>query len=145
MPEFTTHNEQETIAAGKEFGAGLAPGSVVALFGDLGAGKTRFIKGICEGLGIQKHVSSPTFTIVHEYPIPAGTIYHFDFYRVRSLQEIIDLGFEEYFHADSICLIEWAEKGQSLLPANRFEVYMDIGNDPDTREIRIEEVVQEHA
>jgi tRNA threonylcarbamoyladenosine biosynthesis protein TsaE len=145
MAQFTTHGEQETIAAGKEFGAKLALGSVVALYGDLGAGKTRFIKGICEGLGIQKHVSSPTFTIVHEYPVHAGTIYHFDFYRVRSLQEIIDLGFEEYFRADSICLIEWAEKAQSLLPTNRFEVYMDLGNDPDTREIRIEEVVQEHA
>ena len=106
MAELTTHSEQETVSAGKAFATRLAPGSVVALFGDLGAGKTRFIKGICEGLGIQKHVSSPTFTIVHEYPVAGGTIYHFDFYRVRSVQEVVDLGFEDYLRTDSICLIE---------------------------------------
>jgi tRNA threonylcarbamoyladenosine biosynthesis protein TsaE len=145
MAEITTHGEQETIAAGKTFAARLAPGSVVALFGDLGAGKTRFIKGICEGLGTQKHVSSPTFTIVHEYPVAGGMVYHFDFYRVRSVQEIIDLGFEDYLRPDSICLIEWAEKGQSLLPPVRFDVYMELGKNQDTRTIRIEEVVREHA
>jgi tRNA threonylcarbamoyladenosine biosynthesis protein TsaE len=145
MAEVTTHSEQETISAGKTFAARLTPGSVVALFGDLGAGKTRFIKGICEGLGIQKHVSSPTFTIVHEYPGAGGMIYHFDFYRVRSVQEIIDLGFEDYLRPDSICLIEWAEKAQSLLPANRFDVHMTLGKNQNSRGIRIEEIVREHA
>jgi tRNA threonylcarbamoyladenosine biosynthesis protein TsaE len=145
MAEFTTHSEQETISAGKDFADRLTPGSVVALFGDLGAGKTRFIKGICEKLGIEKHVSSPTFTIVHEYPIERGTVYHFDFYRVRSVQEIIDLGFDDYLRADSICLIEWAEKAQSLLPPGRFEIHLSLGKNHDTRLIRIEELVREPA
>ncbi|MFI5251831.1 MAG: tRNA (adenosine(37)-N6)-threonylcarbamoyltransferase complex ATPase subunit type 1 TsaE [Bacteroidota bacterium] len=145
MEEFITHSEQETIHLGKIFSARLMRGSTAALYGDLGAGKTRFIKGVCEGLGILKHVSSPTFTIVHEYPIVNGTVYHFDFYRVRSLQEIIDLGFDDYFRPDNICLIEWAEKAKPLLPPNRFEIYLELESDQNTRKLRIEEIVGQPA
>ena len=136
---FETHTEDETIACGAGLASRLAPGSVVAIEGDLGAGKTRLIKGICKGLGVREHVSSPTFTIVNEYPAPAGTVYHFDFYRVSSLREVIDIGFSEYLDGDGISLIEWADRVAELLPPRRIDVRMDFGNDESARIIAVEE------
>lgn len=84
--------------------------------GDMGAGKTTFIKSICAELGVSTVVTSPTFSIVNEYQGNQQTIYHFDFYRIKSLQEAYDIGYEEYFYSDNICLIEWPEKVAELLP-----------------------------
>ena len=145
MMRYHNHSEQETIALGKQFARSLKRGDVVATYGDLGAGKTRFIKGICDGLGVREHVASPTFTIVNEYAVVDLKVYHFDFYRVQSLKEIIDIGFEEYVNGDGICLIEWAEKAQSLLPAQRYDVHLSLGENPESREIVIEEIVGEAA
>jgi tRNA threonylcarbamoyladenosine biosynthesis protein TsaE len=133
-----TKNEDETMRLGEEFSRYLSAGDIVALFGDLGSGKTRFIKGICRGLGAGNHVSSPTFTIVHEYTDGKLPVYHFDFYRIRSLREIGDLGFEEYAESGGICLIEWAENAEAVLPAERYEVHIERGENETQRIIRID-------
>ncbi len=142
MRKIVTRSETETVSLGAEMARSLKPGAVVAFYGDLGAGKTRFIKGICRGLGVQEHVASPTFTIVHEYRVGALGICHFDFYRVKSTAEIMDIGFDEYVNSDRICLIEWAEKARELLPPNRYDVWMRLGADDESREIAIEEVTE---
>ena len=145
MQSVTTHGEDETRELGSTFARGLRRGDLVALYGDLGSGKTRFVQGICRGLGVQEHVASPTFTIVNEYPAAGLMIYHFDFYRIESLKEIRDIGFEEYAGGRAICLIEWAEKAQELLPDGRYDVQMKLGRSQDTREITITHVVGEAA
>lgn len=136
---FETHTEEETIACGADLAARLSPGSIVAIAGDLGAGKTRLIKGICRGLGVRAHVSSPSFTIVNEYPAPRCSVYHFDFYRISSLREVIDIGFTEYLDGDGVSLIEWADRVKEFLPPRRFDVRMEFGGDERTRIISVEE------
>ena len=114
--------------------------------GELGSGKTRFIKGICKGLGVTEHVASPTFTIVNEYYLAGTAIYHFDFYRVESLVEIREIGFDEYLSSsDAICLIEWADRVREILPPRRYDVHIRLGKDNDTREIIIDELVEVKA
>jgi tRNA threonylcarbamoyladenosine biosynthesis protein TsaE len=139
---FTTRSEEETMNCGIELAKGLRRGDNVALYGQLGSGKTRFIQGICKGLGVREHVASPTFTIVNEYNVADLKIYHFDFYRMTSLREIHDVGFEEYTAGDGICLIEWAEMAQELLPPHRYDVRMELGSNEHTREIVVEHVVE---
>ncbi|MES2829086.1 MAG: tRNA (adenosine(37)-N6)-threonylcarbamoyltransferase complex ATPase subunit type 1 TsaE [Bacteroidota bacterium] len=95
---------------------------IFVFYGDMGAGKTTFIKSICSTLGIAETVSSPTFSIVNEYQGSGQTIYHFDFYRIKSIQEAYDIGYEEYFYSGNICLVEWPEKIQELLPSPRVEI-----------------------
>jgi len=90
--------------------------------GEMGAGKTTFIKAVCEELGVEETVSSPTFSIVNEYTAADQIIYHFDFYRIKNLQEAYDIGYEEYFYSGNICLIEWPEKVAELLPEHYVKV-----------------------
>lgn len=134
-----THSERETICAGREFSLKVGSGSVVSLSGDLGSGKTRFIKGICEGLGVSEHVSSPTFTIVNEYYGAALKIFHFDFYRIESAAELSEIGFDEYLEGGGVCLIEWGDKIKEALPARRFDLTFTIGESQNDRLITIEE------
>jgi tRNA threonylcarbamoyladenosine biosynthesis protein TsaE len=94
--------------------------------GEMAAGKTTFIKALCAELGVPDLVSSPTFSIVNEYASPAGLIYHFDFYRLKNLQEAFDIGYEEYFYSDGICLVEWPQKIAGLLPENYIAIKIDI-------------------
>lgn len=103
-----TASEAETEAAGAAFAAGLVPGTVIALYGDLGAGKTAFVRGMARGLGIEARVQSPTFTIVNEYEgkIP---LFHFDMYRLGSADELFDIGWEDYLARGGICAVEWSE------------------------------------
>ena len=145
MKSIETRSEMETIALGGEIAKQLAPGDVVTLTGDLGTGKTRLIKGICQALGVMEHVASPTFTIVNEYRVNELMIYHFDFYRVKSLAEIIDLGFEEYVSGDGICLIEWPEKAREILPLQRFSITLGFGKDESARKIDIRENIEVEA
>ncbi len=140
MNTLSTYNEQETIHAGKSFAHELNAGDVVACYGDLGSGKTRFIKGICEGLGVHEHVASPTFTIINMYNSGNTIIYHFDLYRINSLDELYELGFEEYTNSDGICLIEWAEKADGLLPQNRYDIHFQLGETENEREIFINKI-----
>jgi len=109
--------------------------SVIAFYGNMGAGKTTFIKAICEQLGVRDVVNSPTFAIVNEYNDRNGdSIYHFDFYRLNKLEEAIDIGCEDYFQSGSLCLIEWPELVESLLPENTLRVDITVNNDGE-REI----------
>lgn len=100
---------------GKKVGEGLQAGDVVALIGELGAGKTTFMQGLAQGLGVVGYVKSPSFTLVHKYEgrVP---VYHLDLYRLGDVNEIYELGIEEYIYGDGVCVIEWAEKAYSLLP-----------------------------
>lgn len=100
--------------------------------GEMGAGKTTFIKAICEELGVKETVSSPTFSIVNEYDAAGEVIYHFDFYRIKNLQEAYDIGYEEYFYSGDICLIEWPERVAELLPENYIKVEIETLS-PDQR------------
>ncbi|WP_188767697.1 tRNA (adenosine(37)-N6)-threonylcarbamoyltransferase complex ATPase subunit type 1 TsaE [Emticicia aquatilis] len=97
---------------------------------EMGAGKTTLIKAICNALGVFGHIQSPTFSIVNEYITSAGeTIYHFDFYRLKNETEALDFGVEEYFDSGNICLLEWAEKVESLLPENCFKINISLADD----------------
>ncbi|MBY0542933.1 MAG: tRNA (adenosine(37)-N6)-threonylcarbamoyltransferase complex ATPase subunit type 1 TsaE [Sphingobacteriaceae bacterium] len=94
--------------------------------GEMAAGKTTFIKAFCEVLGVNDIVSSPTFSIVNEYEAENGLVYHFDFYRLKNLQEAYDIGYEEYFYSDTICLVEWPTKVEELLPEEYIKVEITI-------------------
>lgn len=115
----TTASTEETMALGARSAALLDPGVVLALYGDLGSGKTHFVKGIAEGLGVSPaEVRSPTFTILSVYDDGERPLYHFDAYRVQNPDEFVELGFEEYVHGDGITCIEWADRVPDLLPPN---------------------------
>jgi tRNA threonylcarbamoyladenosine biosynthesis protein TsaE len=118
-----TENAEETRALGERLSRRLNPGDLVALFGDLGSGKTTLVQGICRGLGIRGVVNSPSFTIINEYQgrIP---VYHLDCYRLNGVEDLFGLGYEEYFFGDGVCLIEWAEKAGDLLPHRRIDVLL---------------------
>lgn len=108
----------ETFAIGACFGRAASAGDVFALTGDLGAGKTQFVKGLVDGLGSKAPVTSPTFTLVHEYVDGREPVYHFDFYRLDSAAAVIALGFDDYLSGGGICVVEWADRFRELLPAN---------------------------
>lgn len=140
MTVFQTHSSAETALLGKTFAKSLLPGDVVAVSGNLGAGKTQFIAGVCEGLGVKNNVASPTFTLIHEYNSTSVAVVHVDLYRLSSKQEIIALGLEEYFGGSRVCLIEWAEKILDLLPERYHMVRIQHGDAAEDRQISIEEV-----
>ena len=108
MAEFITHNETETEELGARLAEKLPGGSVVAMYGDLGAGKTAFVRGMARGMGIACRVSSPTFTIVNEY-LGARELIHFDMYRIGSTDELFDIGWEDYLARGAVCAVEWSE------------------------------------
>ncbi len=112
---FETNSEQDTVDVAFTFGRTLVPGTVVALNGELGAGKTVFTRGVAKSRNVAEPVTSPTFTLINEYfgDIP---VYHMDFYRLNSEDEILNLGVEDYFYGDGICLVEWAEKLGARFP-----------------------------
>jgi tRNA threonylcarbamoyladenosine biosynthesis protein TsaE len=99
---------------------------IFAFDGEMGAGKTTFIKAICKHLGITDLVSSPTFSLVNEYETPSGLLYHFDFYRIKDITEAYDIGYEDYFYSGSLCLIEWPEKIEELLPIPRVNITITL-------------------
>ncbi|GAB1476087.1 tRNA (adenosine(37)-N6)-threonylcarbamoyltransferase complex ATPase subunit type 1 TsaE [Bacillota bacterium] len=127
MVEVTVKNEQEAEALGVQLAKGLGPSSVVALSGELGAGKTTFTKAIAKGLGITDLITSPTFTIIHEYKGGRLPLYHFDVYRLNEEEELRNLGYEEYFYGDGVCVIEWADKIEEYLPENAILITISYG------------------
>lgn len=116
MATITSHSPNDTFLLGQQLAATLRGGEVVALDGDLGAGKTHFVKGLAAGLGYPGDVTSPTFTLVHEYPGGRLPLFHFDFYRLESEGEALRIGLDEYLEAGGVVAIEWAGKFPSLLP-----------------------------
>jgi tRNA threonylcarbamoyladenosine biosynthesis protein TsaE len=111
-----TNSEEETLALGRELGQAAKAGSVYALEGDLGVGKTVFAKGFAEGLGIEEAVVSPTFTIVQIYEGGRLPLYHFDVYRIEEPEEMDEIGYEEYFFGGGVCLVEWANQLPEIMP-----------------------------
>jgi tRNA threonylcarbamoyladenosine biosynthesis protein TsaE len=130
-----TSSHEETKNMGKRFAQMLSPGDVVAFSGELGSGKTTLIQGICGGLGVKNYVRSPCFVIINEYN-GKFKVYHFDLYRLDNEKELEDLGYEEYFYGDGVCLVEWAEKAERLLPGQRIQVNLKILSERK-REIQI--------
>ena len=130
-----SHNEAETEAAGARFAQTLPDGAVVALYGDLGAGKTVFARGVAEAFGVT-HVSSPTFTIVCEYPTDPK-LYHFDAYRLSDADELYAIGYEDYLGKNALILMEWANLVEPALPKDRLDVSI-AGSGMDARTVVIE-------
>jgi tRNA threonylcarbamoyladenosine biosynthesis protein TsaE len=130
-----TSDRNETILLGERIGKSLKAGDIVALSGELGAGKTTLIQGIAKGLGIRDWVTSPTFTIINEFK---GTVnlYHVDLYRIDRMEDAVDVEIEEYFTKGGVTVIEWAEKIKPLLPDKTIEINMDIISD-NKRKIKI--------
>src|SRR2546430_179899 len=122
MIERLTSSAAETQALGAQIGRLLRPGDLALLYGDLGAGKTTLVQGIAEGLGIGDPVTSPTFTLVHEYPTGRIPLIHVDAYRLESEREIADLGFFEWLERDAAIVVEWAERLRGMTPADRLTI-----------------------
>ena len=136
-----TRSPEETFELGKKIGEAAKPGQVYTLNGDLGVGKTVFTQGVAAGLGITEPVSSPTFTIVQVYEEGRLPFYHFDVYRIGDIEEMEEIGYDDYFFGEGICLIEWAELIRDILPEKRIEITIekDLTQGFDYRRITIEE------
>ncbi len=133
MRTITLKNERETRQFGLELGKSLAQGDVVALIGDLGTGKTALTKYIALGLGIRELITSPTFTIVQEYYSGRLPLYHFDVYRIGDPEEMFELGYEEYFYGKGVCVIEWANLVEELLPEHTKTIEIQYGQQEGER------------
>ena len=120
-------NSLDTIhEAAKDFIKGMGDGKVFAFYGKMGAGKTTFIKALCEVLGVKDVITSPTFAIINEYTDGNNNpIYHFDFYRIKKLEEVYDMGYEDYFYSGNLCLHEWPELVEDVLPENVIKVTIE--------------------
>ena len=133
MTPITIPNLESISEAARQFVSLIGQTRVFAFYGHMGAGKTTFIKAICEELGVSDVITSPTFAIVNEYETPtelsAGVIYHFDFYRIKRLEEVYDMGYEDYFYSGNLCFIEWPELIEELLPEDACRV--TIAQQPD--------------
>ena len=133
---YISKSEQETERIGSEFAASLPGGTVVAMYGDLGAGKTAFVRGMARGMGLSCRVSSPTFTIVNEY-LGERELIHFDMYRLSSADELFDIGWEDYLSRGAVCAVEWSENVQDAFFGDEVVVRIEKLNDTD-RKITIE-------
>lgn len=137
---YETFSAEETFALGKELGAKAQPGSVYALIGDLGVGKTVFTQGVAAGLEIKEHINSPTFTIVQVYEEGRLPFYHFDVYRIGDPEEMEEIGYEDYFYGEGVCFVEWANLIEELMPENTVTITIEKnpGKGFDYRKITIE-------
>lgn len=130
MEEIRLKNLSELSSAASQLLDVMKSGNVVVFYGEMGAGKTTLIKELCRQLDVTNVVSSPTFSLVNEYNGKNGLkIFHFDFYRINKLEEAFDFGYEEYFYSDALCLVEWPEKVESLLPANAIRIRIEVQTD----------------
>ena len=139
---FETWTPEETREIGKQLGENAEPGQIYLLDGDLGVGKTVFTQGFAEGLGIQEPICSPTFTIVQEYHDGRMPFYHFDVYRIGDLSEMDEIGYEEYFFDEGVCLVEWGNLISELLPKETITVTIakDLEKGTDYRAITIDNI-----
>ena len=136
-----TNSAEETFALGKALGEKASPGQIYTLDGDLGTGKTVFTQGVAAGLGITEAISSPTFTIIQEYDTGRLPLYHFDVYRIGNIEEMVEIGYDDYFFGEGICLIEWADLIREILPEHviRITIEKDLEKGFDYRKITIGE------
>ncbi len=136
MATFISNSPVETEAIGRRFAKDVEVGSVLALKGELGSGKTLFTKGLVAGLGSNAAVASPTFTIIHEYPGGRLPVYHFDFFRLEDRQSVTRLGLDDYFFGDGVSVIEWADRLAELVPAHARWILFEIKSE-NTRAISV--------
>lgn len=138
--EINIQSLEQIHEAAKQFVQNMGDNTVFAFYGKMGAGKTTFIKAICEELGVKDVITSPTFAIVNEYRSEetAELIYHFDFYRIKKLDEVYDMGYEDYFYSGAVCFIEWPELIEDLLPGNAVNVTIEE-MDGGARKVTMEE------
>ena len=136
--EITIENTEGLAAAARQFVEAMGERRIFAFYGNMGAGKTTFFKAICEALGVEDVVTSPTFAIVNEYGADGAfdRVYHFDFYRIKNLREAYDIGCEEYFYSGCPCFIEWPELVEELLPENTVNVSIEVRDD-ESRLVKI--------
>lgn len=136
---YESHSEEETMSVARKVGEQSKPGDVVCLYGELGAGKTRFVKGFSEAFGIlSENVNSPTFNLIQEYTGKSGIpVYHFDCFRLESITEALEIGAEEYFYGDGVSIIEWPEKISAILPDEIIRVTIEVTGE-NSRLIKIE-------
>lgn len=137
-----THSTQETYEFGKKIGERASAGEVYSLIGDLGVGKTVFTQGVASGLEIKESVNSPTFTILQVYDEGRLPFYHFDVYRIGDIEEMDEIGYDEYFYGDGICLIEWANLIEEILPEKYIKIIIEKNLEKgfDYRKITVEEI-----
>ena len=130
---------EDTYEIGKKIGQEAQPGQVICLYGDLGVGKTVFTKGLADGLGITEPIQSPTFTIVREYEEGRLPLYHFDVYRIGDITEMDEIGYEEYFYSEGVCLIEWGNLISEIMPENAtyIKISKDLSKGFDYRKIEV--------
>ncbi|MEA5004234.1 MAG: tRNA (adenosine(37)-N6)-threonylcarbamoyltransferase complex ATPase subunit type 1 TsaE [Christensenella sp.] len=138
MQEFLSDNEQMTKDFAKKLASRLVKGSFLAVYGDLGAGKTAFVKGLAQGIGVTEPVVSPTFTILRAYESGKLPLYHFDVYRIGDEDELLEVGFDEYATGDGVCVCEWADLIPNALPKERLDVKIERMGDTQ-RKITVEE------
>ncbi len=132
-------NEQETRTFGMELGAGAKAGDVIALIGDLGTGKTTLTKYIAEGLGVTEYITSPTFNIIKEYRSGKLPLFHFDVYRIADVDEMFEIGYEEYFFGEGVCVIEWADIIEEIIPEDALTIRISMGENENERIYEIED------
>ena len=138
MAEFFTKNELETEALGERLAKSIEGGAVIAMYGDLGAGKTAFVRGLARGMGLDARVSSPTFTIVNEY-LGDRELIHFDMYRLGSADELFDIGWEDYISRGAVCAVEWSENVEDAFYGDEIKLTIEKLSDNE-RKITIEGV-----
>ena len=134
---YTTNTVAETEALGAKLAKTLRPGDVVAFFGDLGAGKTAFVRGMAAGLGVREPVTSPTYTIVNEYLSGSMPLFHFDLYRLSGPDDLFDIGWEDYLERGGLCAVEWSERVQEALE-DAVRVTIRMAGSSDRREITVD-------
>ncbi len=133
MQTLETSNTQETNELGISISKTIKEGDILALIGELGTGKTTITKAIAKGLGVSDDITSPTFNIVKEYFGNSLPLYHFDVYRVHDPDELFNIGIEDYFYGDGICIIEWADLIEEILPPHTKKIYIEYGSTIDSR------------
>lgn len=140
--QYETYSAEETAALGEKIGQNAAPGEVYTLIGDLGVGKTVLTQGIAKGLGITESICSPTFTIVQIYEEGRLPFYHFDVYRIGDIEEMDEIGYEDYFYGDGVTMIEWANLIEDILPPQYHQITIEKNLEKgfDYRRITVEEV-----
>lgn len=141
----TSESEEQTLRTGERFAKQLRRGDIVALFGELGSGKTRFVQGVCKGLGVGEPVVSPTFTIINQYTGMNGnrnelTVHHIDCYRLKETDELVDIGADEILSSDSISLVEWPQLIMPLIRGNYWKIVLEPGDEENRRTIHVDRI-----